>query len=467
MQIAILNGIYADTAPDFRTSYPLNLVPVPKSNGISKGYLRPGDGLVPFGTGPGVMRGTIAWDGGLYAVMGSKLVNIGPTGTVTTLGDVGDDGRPVTFDYGFDRLAIASAGALYFWDGATLAQNVDPDLGTVVDMLWVDGYYMTTDGTFLVVTDIGNPLAVNPLKYGSAEADPDPIVAILKLRNEVCALNRHTIEYFDNVGGDLFPFQRIEGAQIEKGCVGTHACCLFMESIAFLGGGFNEQPAIYIGGNATATKISTHEIDTIIAGYSEAQLAEAKLEARNDGSHQFLYVHLPDRTLVFDGGASGELKQPVWFVLSSAETGIGEYRARHFVWAYDKWLFGDTQSAQIGQIVQNVSSHWGHKVPWEFGTVIVYNESRGVLFHELELVSLTGSVAFGESPTIATQYSLDGVSWSQERTISAGGWGTRAKRLVWLQQGAMQNWRIQRFRGTSDAHIAMARLEARLEPLAW
>jgi hypothetical protein len=63
MQIPILNGIYADAAPDFRTSYPKNLVPVPKQTGISAGYLRPADGVVEAGTGPGVGRGGINWNG--------------------------------------------------------------------------------------------------------------------------------------------------------------------------------------------------------------------------------------------------------------------------------------------------------------------------------------------------------------------------------------------------------------------
>jgi hypothetical protein len=31
----------------------------------------------------------------------------------------------------------------------------------------------------------------------------------------------------------------------------------------------------------------------------------------------------------------------------------------------------------------------------------------------------------------------------------------------------MRNWRLQKFRGTSAAQIAMARLEARVEPLSF
>ena len=467
MQIPILSGIFTDNGPDLRTSYPVNMVPVPKSSGISSGFLRPGDGIVANGSGPGVDRGGINWNGVCYRVMGTKLVTVASNGTVTVLGDVGGPvSTLVTMDYSFDRLAIASGGRLYYWNGA-LVQVTDPDLGIVLDVVWVDGYFMTTDGTSLVVTELSDPTQVNPLKYGSSEVDPDPVVALLKLRNEVYALNRNTIEVFDNVGGDFFPFQRIDGAQVQKGVIGTFGCCVFMEQVAFLGSGRNEQPGIYMGANATATKISTQEIDDLLMNYTEVQLATAKLEARNDKAHQHLYVHLPDRTLVYDGAASQELGEMVWFTLTTTTAGFAQYRARNLVWAYDKWLVGDPQSSNIGYLVDTIGTHWGQKVRWEFGTLIVYNEGNSALFHELELVALTGRVALGIDPQISTSYSLDGISWSQDRSIAAGTIGNTKKRLAWFQQGSMRNWRIQRFRGDSDSHISFARLEAQIEGLAY
>lgn len=465
-QIPILNGIYTDNGPDLRTSYPVNMVPVPKGNGISEGYLRPADGLVSNGTGPGIDRGGIQWEGTCYRVMGTKLVEVSATGTVTTLGDVGGTGL-VTFDYSFDRLAIASGGNLFYWYGSTLTQVTDPDLGTVLDVAWVDGYFMTTDGEFLVVTELSDPTQVNPLKYGSSEADPDPVVALLKLRNEIYALNRNTIEVFDNVGGDFFPFQRIDGAQVQKGTVGTHACCVFLEQVAFVGGGRNEAPGVYVASNATANKISTQEIDQILLGYDESTLAGIKLEARNDRSHQHLYVHLPDRTIVFDAAATQALGQPVWFTLTTSLAGFSQYRARNLVWAYNRWLVGDPTSTTVGYMDNAISTHYGQDVRWEFGTTILYNGGKGVIINELELVALTGRVALSDNPQISTSYSVDGQVWSQSKYISAGQIGDRLKRLVWFQQGHMRNWRIQRFQGDSAAHVAFIRLEAQLEPLAF
>ena len=467
-QIAILNGIYTDNTPELRTSYPVNLVPVPKQSGISNGFLRPGDGIVANGTGPGIDRGGINWQGSLYRVMGSKLVEISSAGVVTVLGDVGNSSdQLVTFDYSFDLLAIASDENLFYWSGTTLTQVTDPDLGVVLDVVWVDGYFMTTDGEFLVVTELSNPLSVNPLKYGSSEVDPDPVVALLKLRNEVYALNRNTVEVFDNTGGELFPFSRIDGAQLQKGVVGTQACCVFIERIAFLGSGRNEAPGIYVGAAATSQKVSTQEIDNVLLQYTEAQLALVKLEARNDKNHQHLYVHLPDQTLVYDAAASEALETPVWFTLVSTLSGLAQYRARNMVYVYDKWMIGDPQTSNIGYLVQDTGHHWGQQVRWEFGTLIVYNESNGAIFNELELVSLTGSIAIGKNPQISTSYSLDGKTYSQEKFISVGTIGNTKKRLTWFQQGHMRNWRIQRFRGDSDAHVSYVRLEAQIESLAY
>lgn len=464
-QIGILSGIYTDGAGDWRSSYPVNLIPVPKDNGISKGYLRPADGIVQQGTGPGIDRGGINWKGTYYRVMGTRLVSISSVGVVADLGDVGGTGQ-VSFDYSFDRLAVASGGSLFYLIGTTITRVTDGDLGTVLDVVWIDGYFMTTDGEFLVVTDLDNPFAVNPLKYGSSEADPDPILALIKLQNEIYALNRYTIEVFDNVGGDLFPFQRIESAQIQKGVIGTHACCEFVDAIAFLGSGRNEAPSIYIGVNGVATKIATREIDQILLQYTEAQLSLVALESRIDKGHQHLWVTLPDRTLVYDLAGSAAVQQPLWFVLTSGLDGFEQYRAKNLVWVFDKWMCADPTSSNLGYLDISLSTQFGDKARWEFGTTIIYNESMGAIFHQLELVCLTGRVALGIDPTISTSYSVDGEVWSQEKFVNIGTIGNRTKRIVWFQQGHMRNWRIQRFKGNSDSHIAIARLEAQLEPLA-
>lgn len=468
MQVPIVNGIYTDGDADVRTSYPVNMVPVPKSNGVSNGYLRPAEGIDELGTGPGASRGGINWNGATYRVMGSKLVRIYANGSHTILGDVGGGGQ-VTLDYSFDRLAIASGGNLYYWNGASLLQVTDADLGTAIDVTWIDGYFMTTDGMSLVVTELNDPLSVNPLKYGSSEVDPDPIKAVKRLRNELAAINRFTIEYFDNIGGDFFPFQLITGAQVQKGSLGTHCVCVFLDALAFIGSGRNESPAVYLAASGSAAKISTREIDEILQTYSESELSACVVESRTDKNHQHLWIHLPDRTIVYDAAASRAISEPVWFTLTSTLTpdSFSKYRAKDLVWCFDRWLVGDSNSSAHGALSKEHSYQWGSSARWEFSTAIIYNEGMGAILHEVELVTLAGRSQFGTNPRISTSYSLDGMSWSMDKWARIGKLGERNKRIVWLQQGTIGHFRMQRFRGDSMSFASFLRLNVRPEALAF
>jgi hypothetical protein len=469
MQIPILNGSFTDENSDFRTSYPRNMIPVPKKQGISNGYLRPAYGINSLGTGSGVDRAAINWNDVCYRVSGTKLIQVATDGTTTVLGDVGGSGQS-HMDYSFDRLSIQSSGNFYYWDGTTLAQITDADLGTVLSHIWVDGYFMTTDGEYLVVTELTDPTQVNPLKYGSSEVDPDPIKAVLKVRNEPHAVNRYTIEVFYNrqdATGTEFPFQRNEGAQITRGAVGTFACCVYEDTVAFVGGGRDESIGVYLGANGTSVKLSTREIEQVLDGYTETQLSQVVCESISHESHKFLYVHLPDRTMVYDAAGSASVQQPVWFELGSGLNEHDLYKCRNMVRCYGKWIVGDPESSSIGVLTSSTSSHWGSDVAWMFQTGIIYNESRGAIINELELVALTGRVALGEDPTLWTSHSEDGETWSMPRFVNVGKQGARKNRIRIMTGGMLRDWRIQRVTGNSDCHASFARLEARLEALAY
>lgn len=466
MQIPIISGIFADASPEFRTSYPVNLVPIPKEQGISSGYLKPADGIVQDGEGPSLGRGGIEWNGACYRVMGTSFVRVSEDGSIVTLGDVGPGG-PVTMTYSFDLLAIASGGRLFYWDGGNLTQVTDPDLGEVLDVIWVDGYFMTTDGENLVVTELNDPTAVDPLKYGSSEVDPDPIKAVLKLRNEVYAVNRYTVEVFSNVGGSGFPFQRISGAQVTRGAVGTHAATVFQESIAFVGGGKHESIGVFAGVGGASAKISTREIDEILSGLSTSEQESLVIEVRRDKSNDTLIIHTPNGALCYDAGATQAIGQPVWYKMNSGANTDDEYRGKFLVWCYNKWLVSDTQSGRVGHLDRAVQSHWGSVVSWEFGTPVIYSGARGGIIHSLEIVGLTGSGELGNTAKISAEYSSDGAVWSQPKYINAGAQGDRNRRIKWTKQGAFRQRRMYRFRGDSTGPIAPATIEAEIEALAW
>ncbi|MFA6093975.1 MAG: packaged DNA stabilization protein [Elusimicrobiota bacterium] len=464
MKIPVLAGVYVDGSPAVRVAYPVNMIPVPGQDGIDEGYLRPAEGIETFTTGQGVDRGAIVWDGDHYRVSGTKLISISSAGAVTVIDDVPGTG-PVRLDFSFDLLGIAADGDLYYWDGSNLTKVTDPDVGTVNDMVWVDGYFMVTDGAYVAVSDLGTPTSFNPLKYGSTDS-PDPIQCLLKVQNEVHVVSRHMIDVFQNIGGTGFPFQRVQSAHIPRGAIGRRAACVFAETVAFVGGDRNEAPGIYLGRNAQTVKISTREVDNLLLEYTEAQLATTLLETVVNRGSQFLFVHLPDRTLVYESTASAAAKSPVWCVLTTSLDGFAQYRAQNIVRVDDTWIVGDPLTSAIGRWTTDDSQHWGADVRWEFSTPMLRAGGKNAIMRSLELVALTGAVPFGVDPMVSTSYSVDGRTWSQSRAIRSGKRGDATKRLVWMQQGMWRNWRVQRFQGDSGSRLSALQIEAQVEPLA-
>lgn len=467
--IPISEGTYTDDRGNIRKSYPHNLVTVPVNQGISSGFLKPAEGIVEYVaiSGGGSVRGGINWDGRLYRVVGENLIRVNSDYSVDFLGSVGGSVDPVSMDYSFDRLSISSNGNLFYYNSTLgLIQVTDPDLGEVIDHLFVDGYFLFIDDENVGVTELADPTAVNPLKYGSSEADPDPVVAALKINDEPYLINRYTIEAIQNIGGSGFPFAAIRGATVRRGAIGTFACCVFGEVIAFVGSGRNEPLSVWVTTGGSSKRIATREIDLILGDYDETTLSNMVVESRVYDGHQELYIHLNDIALVYDASASQVMGKPVWSTRGTGLEKYSRYLCRHFVWCYNQWNVGRPDTTSMGYLTEDVGTQWTLMVGWEFMTDIIYNDGNGVIVHELELVCLPGRVDLDVETTIETQYSLDGRTWSMLDSIGVGGQGERDKRLIWLFQGNMRDRRVQRFTGNSRSRLTFVRLNARLEALS-
>jgi hypothetical protein len=463
--IPLLNGLKANNRADLRLQPPLNLEPKLIESGLSKGILRSPPGLVlTDATALGADRGGITRDGVHYRVIGSKLVSVSSGGVATVLGEVGNDSKPVSLDYSFDRLSIGSNQNLFYWDGS-LSQVTDVDLGVVKDHIWVDGYFMTTDGVSVVVTELADPMAVDPLKYGSSEADPDAVKGLLRLPGEVGIFNRHTIEFIRNVGGNGFPFARILNAQINKGCIGSYAKCRFGDAFAFVGGGRNEALAVYVGGGGQAQQISIPEVDSAINALSAADQALIEVESRLEEGEERLYVHLPTVTYVFLPLATTGAGEPVWYMLGGGVAGDQRYPVRHFTLADGNWFCGTTAGA-VARLDQTIQSQFGEIAGWRFDTLLVYNKGSAGIMGQLELTGMPGRTPFGTDPKAMLSFTRDGETFSQERAASMGGFGQRRERVIWRPNVRFGKYLGLRVRGANTAFASWAALEADIEALA-
>lgn len=449
MQAPILSGVRIVDG-EFATSYPVNLVPRAIDTGVSKLQLVNARGAASLSTGPGTDRGGINWNDTLYRAMGSKLVSVASDGTITAIGEIGNDWNPASFTYSFDRLAIRSAGKLFYYDLATLTEVTDPDLGVVRDVEWIDGFFMTTDGTYIIVTELSDPFSILPLKYGSAESDPDAVTGLLKLREEMMVLGRYTVQVFQNVGGNGFPFAPFEGATIPYGCVGPNAKCLMGDTYAFVGGGKGEPVGVFVGGQGQATRISTREIEDLIAAHSDP--GTIQVEQRVFPGERHLIVHLDAVSLCLSITASQAAEEGAWTLLQSAR---GEaYRPRNAVLCYGSHFVGDLGSAALATLTKTTPDHFGATADWQMDAGMLFNDGMGAVLNEVEL---HGLFPVTES-SIFFSVTFDGRQWSNE--VARKVLGTLGERVVWRPGLRVPRLVGMRWRGAQRVSITRAEVQA-------
>ena len=112
---------------------------------------------------------------------------------------------------------------------------------------FVDGYFVfTTDEKKFIVSALNDGTSYNALDFGSAESDPDKVIAPIVYKNQLFITGVTTTEAFQNIGGADFPFQR-SGLFIDKGVAAPHSLVKSQDSFMFIGGGENESPTIVTG----------------------------------------------------------------------------------------------------------------------------------------------------------------------------------------------------------------------------
>jgi hypothetical protein len=463
-QISILAGIKSDTNAAVLDSAPINLEPNLANSNISQGYLTSAPGITTFSSSTiGRDRAAISWNDVLYRVQGSKLISVSNSGIVTELGDVGDDGNFAFLAYSFDRLAISSNSNLFYYQAGTITQVTDPNVGVVKDVIWFGDYFLYTDGTDIINTDIADPYVVNPNSYGSAEADPDGIFGLLSLRNEVLVIGRYTVQAIQAVGGSGFPFQTVLSATIPKGAIGAKAFCEFANALAFVGSGKNEGLAVYIADAGDPQPIATPYIVQILQALTPAEQALIQLEKVVKDDEQRLYIKLSNRTLVYHLNVSRANGASIWTILAGGTNADQQYPLHNLTFCYDKYIGANPVTGQMGYLDASVSTHYGAIAGWQFDTSFVYNGGGGFTITDIELVAITGRTPLGVNPTLFFSYSRDGINFSQEQAISQGKLGDYNKRLAWRPMCNSNNYINLRFRGANTSIASIMRCEAQIE----
>lgn len=457
--IQLLAGDKVDSQSDFRDALPVNMSGVIREIFGSKGYMLQQPGLTQYATGLGRDRGG-TWNDKFqehFRLSLTSFISVGATGTVTNIGTILNSDQ-ASFANSFNTQAIVADGAYYLYDPDNGFRLVtDPDVGTPIDIVWVDGYYFMTDGEYLYHTDLDDEESIDALKYATAEFSPDPTIGLsLTMDDKVIAWNRYTTEYFANTANEFFAFTRLASRTVKYGLVGTHCKAEIGGEFFFMGGPREGNVSIYkleVGG---ATNISSREIDKLIAQYPESELAQGVLETRIVDNYPYLIAHLPNDTVMLNikvGGAAGWEKG--WSILRSSTVSEDTYRGINAIFdpRRGQWVMGDKVSSKIGYLNMDVATHYDAIAEWILFTPLMFMESASI--DQLEIQTIPGFTTFDDAQVfLSTTY--DGQFYSMETVMQYGAPSAYGQRFIAFQLGYVPDFVGLRLRGASRSRMAFA-----------
>ena len=473
MKLPLIKGTRTDLDAEWRDALPLNMVGFVQDSAGSPGFLRTLDGLEAFATGQGIDRGGY-WSDNFQThvrISGNKIIELDQFGNVTVDADIDNDlggNEQIKFASSFNSIAFIADGNYQRYlpndpPGAKLQDRSRPGgADPLIDLTWIDGFYIFTDGTNLYNTDILAEQNFDATFAGSDFA-PDKIVGLEKTTdNKLMVFNRYTTErFYNDPNRTSFPFSRITNAAIPIGIVGPRAKANIGDGRFFVFGGSKEKsPSFYILTNSY-TNVATREIDSIIDTYSDEDLESMLIEYRDTRDQQLIICHLPNDVLVYDYTFSQRSGQNIWYRWKS---GGETYRAINGVYdprtvssAASAWIYGDKQDTTIGKLNRTLCTQYGADLQWECYTPIV---KVGRTINEMEVDTIAGTNTTA-SPSIFVSTTKDGFAYGPEKIISTGGQGNYTQRVIARRLGYYPHYFGLKLRGFSSDVTTLSGCELR------
>lgn len=463
IELDIATGSYESDSLPLAAQRCINLFPnYPQADApaLSERALFSTPGITLSDTAGGINRGSCLMGGIPYLVQGTSLCSLDSGLNLTVLGTITGTTRVSMATNGTKLVIVVPGETAYVYEAATgnLSSITDVDFILSDTVVYKDGYFVFTasNGSVFFNSGLNDPENFSALDFGTAEINPDKIVAAHVNHNELFILGEETVELFQNIGGAGFPFQRIPGANIQKGCHAKHSVVEFDNTFLFAGGGKDEKTAIWkVTGSSSAVKISTSAVDRVIQGYTKAQISTIFAHTYAQDGNFFAVFTFPDRTFVYEATASAHIGRPVWH---ERQTGVtnAKWRVNSIITAYGKHIVGDNVDGRVGYLDKSVFTEYGNTIFRQKTTLPVPSDFWGDL--ELTMEAGVGDV---DDPEVRLDWSDDGGrTWGSELFRGFGKVGEYFRRVIWRRLGDTPKYRVLRFTVTDPVKVVMIKLEA-------
>lgn len=413
-------------------------------------------GLVLLSAGANVNRGVFAHKNVVYQVSGTDLISINSAGARTLLGNIPGTGRCI-FDAMVDSIIIVTGGRVFQWNQTTLTEGTPADFETPnsVTVINNQAIYDGNESRFCV-SDVGFPLTINGLNYGSAESKADEMVRPFAFNEVVRMFGTETIEGWWNSGEGDPPFTRLEGGILNIGLKAIESVAANDRNIYFLG----TDSQVYVIAGGDMSPISPQPITREIDQFTLASDAIGWC-MNYQGQEFYVLTFITDnKTFIYPEG--GE-----WFQLSSGVTG-GKYRGQGYAFCYGRHLIADVDS-NIYYLSDTAYSENGAVIQRTRDSAPIHGGLFGQPGKTIEMNSLTLIMETGvgtvsdTAPMVMLSFSDDGgKTWSPQMFGDIGSMGQFQKEIRWDGLGSFES-RIIRVQTSDDVYYSIHSAVVELE----
>lgn len=403
-------------------------------------------GIAQFATcGSGPVRGMDFMNGVLYVVSGHILYSVDENGAATPLGGSVSGNNFVCMTNNGTQILILNGQFGYIYSAASGFQIITSSnfhassQGTFFDTYFV----MAWDGTNKwFISGSLDGTSYSGTDFASAEVAPDWVLAVINQQENLLIFGQTTIETWYDAGSVNFPFQRIDGGTIERGCAAALTPIKEDNSVFFLGNDL----IFYRLDGVLPRRISTHAIEDAWQKYDT--VSDAYCFSYTFNGHKFIVLTFPsaNATWVHDISTGLWHERESW---NMNNISYGRWRASTAKQAYGKILVGDAFSGAIGYLDESVATEYGNTIQVEMVTPIIHDDRKRVFISRFELDVEQGRGATtgqGSDPIIMLSWADDGgrVFNSPQLFNGLGKLGEYRKRVFWRRLGQTRNrvWKV-------------------------
>ena len=417
-----------------------------KSPASPTGYVMLGrPGLTAFasvGTQPvrGIFSQPGTFGGDPVSVAGVTVYRNG-----TSLGTIPGTSR-VTFAGNGLEMVIAGGGTLYRTDGVSVFPVTFPDAAGVSIVAYLGSYFVASraGSQKFYWSNLLDGSTWQALNFSSAERDPDNLVGVSTVSDELWLFGETTTEVWYQGGDATAPFIRAQGRLYYKGCRARDTIAKADNTVFWVG----NDGIVYRGDNVPL-RVSDFGIEERI---SRSAVADLRAWGFVFEGHSFYSLTTTEGTFVYDA-ATGEWAEFASYNRAGWRAHVGTQIGDGRV------IAGDDTTGQLWLVDRNALTDGADPIVRLFSAGVP-TAGGGFSLDSVLLDMSTGGAVAGKTPVIEMRRSGDGGrTYSDWRQASAGRTGEYRRRIAWRRLGHIEEpGVVMEFRMTDAAPWRISRL---------